>query len=60
MSLIFMKKLYGRYTVHKILHLKITQRIRKAASASMRVLVYNLTHMGILFPDYPRIGRIIL
>jgi len=55
-----MKELYGRYIFHKILHLKITQCIRKAASASMGVFVYNLTHMCILFPYYPRIGRIIL
>jgi len=55
-----MKNLYGRYTFRKIPHRKITQWISKAASASMRLFVFNLTHMCILFPDYPRIGRIIL
>jgi len=55
-----MKKLYGRYTFHKILHLKLSQWIRKAAFTSMRVFVYTLTQICILFPDYRRIGRIVL
>jgi len=63
-----MKKLYGRYTFHKILHLKLSQWIRKTASASMRVFVYTLTHCLCvypytymnLFPDYRRIGRTVL
>lgn len=55
-----MKKLYGRYTFHKILHLNFTQWILKAASASMCVFVYTLTYICILFPDFPRIDPIIL
>ena len=55
-----MKKLYGRYTFHKILHQKFTQWIRKAASVSVCVFVYTFTHTCILFHDFPRIGPFIL
>jgi len=55
-----MKKLYGHYTFHKIIHLKFTQLIRKAASASLCVFVCTFTHICILFPNFPHIGPIML